>query len=169
MAERVDPGSQQCKHSVESEILVGSRTTWLIARIGDVCVLLITVFALLYFQMGARNWLIVFAIAAAIVTNSRRVVYGFMVEDGVLFKRYWKWIDVPWKEIDSISRAQFGSIDIHLRNSKLLNRRVSFIANPILFGKKNKHVGFNELKEAWLVAKNTETLKLSTNIYRAAE
>ena len=164
--EQMVPDAQHRNHSTESENLVGSQTTWLAARIGDIFVLLAAIFVLADFRMPISYRLVVFGIACAIAINSHQVVYGFIVEDGVLFRRYWKWIKIPWKEIESMSRRPLLIVLDH-KGSNFFNRRILFYSNPTLFGMRTKHVGFSDLKEAWLIAQTTETL--SRNLHLAAE
>jgi hypothetical protein len=150
------------KHSANNNPAVGSRSLWLTVRIGEVLMILLLILFIpplllqpRVFHTEGKDVLFLGIFASLLLggfSQAHQVVYGFSDDGGLHYKRYFRWRNVSWGEIDSITRRPMGMILVDVERYSFFNRHLVFIQDTVLFGEQPKFVSFESLRNAWVRA-----------------
>ncbi len=119
--------------------------------------LLLLLFAPLMLRPGANNGngtdLIFIAVFGALLLGgfayAHKMVFGFATSQGIRYKRYFRWKYVKWDEIESITKSSMGTICIDVAHFSAFNRRLVFVKEIILFGKRGEFATFERIRSEW--------------------
>ena len=110
-----------------NEVPVGSFSFWFVWKVSTAFVLIVVslvAFTSTETKAPVRFGLL-FVVWAIVVISNEELVYGSAIEDGILFRRYFRMQFLTWNEISSITWSASDRLQIQLRRGTLFRKTLS--------------------------------------------